>query len=162
MPGPRRLPAVTPIFGALFVLSGAAGLTYEVVWSRLLADVFGVTAFAVSTVLASFMGGLALGAALIGKRIARIDRPLRLFAVLEAAIGGYALVLPALLGVVNDAHTALLPRTGGTFVVHSAIRLVLCAGVLLVPTALMGATLPALGQGLLRVPERLGLGVGAL
>jgi len=162
MPDPGRRAAIAPAFAVLFVLSGAAGLIYEVVWSRLLAEVFGVTAFAVSTVLASFMGGLALGAALIGKRSARVLRPLRLFAVLEASIAAYALVLPTLLDVVNAAHTALLQRTGGTFLVHSAVRLVLCAGVLLVPTALMGATLPALGQGLLRNPERLGLGVGAL
>jgi spermidine synthase len=66
------------VVAVAFFLSGAAGLIHEVVWIRLLGHVFGVTAFAVSTVLASYMGGLALGAFLIGRRCARIANPARL------------------------------------------------------------------------------------
>ena len=58
----------------LFFLSGAAGLVYEVVWSRLLKDVFGVTAHAVAAVLATFLGGLALGSWALGRYADRYDR----------------------------------------------------------------------------------------
>ena len=81
----------------LFVLSGACGLTYQVLWLRLLALVFGVTVHAASTVLASFMAGLALGS-LLAERLARRGHPLRVFAALEAGIAVSALATPALLG----------------------------------------------------------------
>ena len=61
---------------ALFFLSGGTGLVYEVVWVRMLSLVFGVTAFAVATVLASFMGGLALGAWIFGRWADRMRNPL--------------------------------------------------------------------------------------
>src|SRR6185369_15300097 len=82
----RGLRALALPYVALFVLSGACALTYEVVWTRLLVHVFGVTAFAVSTVLVSFMGGMALGAMLLGRTADRAKRPLRMFALLEAGI----------------------------------------------------------------------------
>src|SRR6185369_15910840 len=93
----RIAPGRTAIFAGLFVMSGACALTYQVVWSRLLAEIFGVTAFAVSTVLVSFMGGMALGAYWLGTRVDRSARPLRIFALLEAGIGAYGLLLPLLL-----------------------------------------------------------------
>ena len=81
----------------LFLLSGACGLTYQVLWLRLLALVFGVTVHAASTVLASFMAGLALGS-ILAERLARRGHPLRVFAALEAGIAVSALATPALLG----------------------------------------------------------------
>jgi spermidine synthase len=65
-----------------FVLTGATGLIYEVLWARMLGLVFGATTFAISTVLAAFMGGLALGSAIAGKLGARFKRPLRVYAVI--------------------------------------------------------------------------------
>ncbi|HWF87908.1 MAG TPA: hypothetical protein VN659_03710, partial [Pyrinomonadaceae bacterium] len=65
------------LVGLCFVLSGATGLIYEVLWARMLGLVFGATTLAVSTVLAAFMGGLALGSALAGKLARRIKSPLR-------------------------------------------------------------------------------------
>src|SRR5262249_47417686 len=64
------------LIGLCFVLSGATGLIYEVLWARMLGLVFGATTLAVSTVLAAFMGGLALGSALAGKFAQRIRKPL--------------------------------------------------------------------------------------
>jgi spermidine synthase len=158
----RALPASFALVAILFVLSGACALVYEVVWSRLLVQVFGVTAFAVSTVLVAFMGGMAGGAAAFGRRAERVARPLRVFAWLEAGVGGYALVLPVLLVGVDAVYAAVHPSVADTFVLRSAVRFVLCLAVLLVPTALMGATLPALGQALLRTPEGVGRGVALL
>jgi spermidine synthase len=158
----RNLPPLTVPFAGLFVISGACGLTYEVVWSRMLAEVFGVTAFAVSTVLVSYMGGMALGAALLGRRADTAKRPLRMFALLEAGVGTYALLLPLLLRLVDAIYASVFPLLPESFLLRSTIRFVLCIALLLVPTALMGATLPALGQGLLRRKGQVGLGVGFL
>ncbi|HEX6853532.1 MAG TPA: fused MFS/spermidine synthase [Candidatus Polarisedimenticolaceae bacterium] len=161
MTNPTSIQRLTTSFAALFVLSGMAGLIYQVVWSRSLVPVFGVTAFAVSTVLVSFMGGMALGAALLGKRADRAKRPLRMFAMLEAGIGLYALALPLLLRLVDLAYSAVFTSID-SFFLKSLVRFVFSLSLLLVPTVLMGATLPALGQGLLRRKETLGEGIGLL
>ena len=158
--GPRR--AQAGVFALLFVISGACALTYQVVWSRLLAEIFGVTAFAVSTVLVSFMGGMALGAYLLGERADRAARPLRMFAALEAGIGLYALILPLLLAGAGVLYDGLFPILPDSFLLKSTVRFVMSLSLLLVPTVLMGGTLPALGRGLLRRKERIGLAVGLL
>src|SRR6185503_6008889 len=113
-------------FAALFIVSGASALIYQVVWSRLLATVFGVTAFAVSTVLVSFMGGMALGAGMLGKRADAARRPLRMFALLEAGIGLYALALPVLLRGADAVYSALWPVLPDSFALRSVIRFAMC------------------------------------
>ena len=60
----------------LFILSGFAGLAYELIWTKELSLIFGVTSGAITTVLAAFMGGLALGSALFGSRAERVRRPI--------------------------------------------------------------------------------------
>lgn len=157
---PRRAQGLA--FALMFVVSGACALTYQVVWSRLLASIFGVTAFAVSTVLVSFMGGMALGAYLLGTRVDRAARPLRVFAMLEAGIGAYALLLPFLLAAAGGFYDHLFPLLPDSFLLKSSIRFVMSLSLLLVPTVLMGGTLPALGRGLLRRKDRVGLAVGLL
>ena len=89
------------LIGLCFVLSGATGLIYEVVWMRMLSLVFGATILAVSTVLAAFMGGLALGSAAAGRIGARVKHPVRLYGLIEIAIAVYALLLPGLFKVVD-------------------------------------------------------------
>src|SRR5260370_29048835 len=79
-----------------FALSGATGLIYEVLWARMLGLVFGATTLAISAVLAAFMGGLALGSALAARFAPRITRPVRAYALIEIAIGLYALLVPLL------------------------------------------------------------------
>src|SRR3954468_4366250 len=79
---------------AIYVLSGASGLVYEVVWSRLLALSVGAEATAVTAVLAAFMGGLALGAHLGGRLARRRTRPLRDYGVIELALGLACLLVP--------------------------------------------------------------------
>jgi spermidine synthase len=158
---PTGADRLLPVFAALFVVSGAAGLIYEVVWTRYLVRVFGVTAFAVSTVLVSFMGGMALGAAWIGSRTGKLRRPLRLFALLEAGIAVYALFLPLLLRGADAVYAALLPSLPDAFLARATLRFVMSFAILLVPTILMGGTLPALGQGLLQRGP-IGRGVGLL
>ena len=125
-----------------FTLSGAAGLIYEVLWMRMLGLVFGATTIAVSVVLAAFMGGLALGSACAARVASRIRRPLRMYAWIEIAIGGYALAVPAAFRAIDYLDAILWQRIHpGTFSFAIA-RFLLAAFVLLIPTALMGATLP--------------------
>src|SRR5918993_4665096 len=85
-----------------FILSGATGLIYEVLWARMLGLVFGATTLAVSTVLAAFMGGLALGSALAGRLASRIRKPLATYGWMEIGIAVYALLVPVLFSAVDD------------------------------------------------------------
>lgn len=81
----------------IFFLSGASGLVCEVVWMRMITNVLGSSVYAVSTVLAAFMGGLALGGALIGRLADRGRNGLLLYAALEWGVAGLALILPGAL-----------------------------------------------------------------
>src|SRR2546429_8844117 len=80
----------------VFFASGASGLIYEVAWMRMLRLVVGSTTLSHTIVLTAFMGGLALGAWIAGRRVDALLRPLRLYAILELAIGVYGLLLPLL------------------------------------------------------------------
>lgn len=129
----------------LFFASGVCGLTYQVLWLRLLALVFGVTVHAASTVLASFMAGLALGAVL-AERLARRGQPLRVFSILEAGIAASALSTPALLALAAQLYRPLSELAPDSLALLTVARFVCSSAVLLVPTVLMGATLPVLSH----------------
>ncbi|MFH1277415.1 MAG: fused MFS/spermidine synthase [Candidatus Eisenbacteria bacterium] len=145
-----------------FFLSGMAGLAYEVLWIRQLSLVFGTTSFAVSTVLAAFMGGLALGSWLFGRIADRRGDTLRLYAWLELGIGVYCLLIPLLFQGVTTVYTLTARSVGGSFYMMSLVRFLLCATVLVLPTTFMGATLPLLSRYVVRRMDRLGSGVGRL
>jgi spermidine synthase len=134
------------IAAACFLVSGAAALLYEVVWMRHLGVVFGHTVHAVTTVLACYMAGLALGSVLAGRRADRLRRPLRAYAAVEAAVGLYCLLTPLLFrgtdALYASLYAALAPGALGSGLLHFA----LAALVLLPPTTLMGATLPILSR----------------
>jgi spermidine synthase len=133
-----------------FVLSGATGLIYEVLWARMLGLVFGATTFAISAVLAAFMGGLALGSAWAGKLAARIKRPLRAYGIIEIGVALYALAVPFLFRSVDYFYAFIWEQIHPGFYAFNLWRFVLSCLVLLVPTTLMGATLPVLSAALLR------------
>jgi spermidine synthase len=125
-----------------FFLSGAVALVYQVLWTRQLGLVFGVTIQAASTVLACFMGGLALGSYLAGRWSDRLARPLRTFALVEALIAVSALLTPAFLGVADDAFVRLAPTLDGSPILTTLTRIGLTALVLIIPATLMGMTYP--------------------
>lgn len=135
--GARRATAI-----ACFFLSGFAGLVYEIGWIRHASLIFGSTTLALSSVLAVFFGGLALGSAWFGRIALRTARPLRLYAQLE--LGLAVLAAASLLGfrlaeaAYGPVYRALAGQTAALF----AARLALTAVVLLPPTVLMGGTLP--------------------
>lgn len=131
-------------FSLLFFLSGATGLVYELLWVRLLYQSFGSTIQSVTTVVAAYMGGLGLGAWLLGGRADRHPRPAALYGRLEILIGLFGLVSPLVLSLAQQAYLAIargLPAGSGVSVV---LRFGLAGVVLLVPTTLMGGTLPVL------------------
>lgn len=127
---------------ACFFLSGFAGLVYEICWIRKAALVFGSTTLAVSTVLAVFFAGLALGSWWIGRRAVRLRRPLLVYAGFEIALAVFAAATPLLFGLVDRTYGWLFPLLSGRPVALEAGRVLLVAAALLVPTVLMGATLP--------------------
>ena len=129
-----------------FLLSGGSGLLFEVLWTRELQLVFGSTTLAMSTVLSVFMGGLALGSLLGGRLAPTVKRPLLAYALVEAGVGLYALLLPVLLARYPALNGFLWRTVGDHFVLLSVLRFVATALALIVPTTLMGATLPLLSQ----------------
>lgn len=143
-----------PLLLALFFLSGACGLAYQVLWLRQLSHVFGVTAYAASTVLAAFMAGLALGSWLAGPLLARIRRPLAAFGVAELGVGVAAVLTPAALELAAALYRSLYAVAPDAFLLQTTARFACAFIVLLVPTLLMGLTLPLLSASpLVRGPR---------
>ncbi|MCC6361658.1 MAG: fused MFS/spermidine synthase [Phycisphaerales bacterium] len=136
--------SVSPIVFMLFLLSGATGLVYELVWTRELIFVFGGTTHAISTVLVAFMGGLGLGSYLAGRFSRKVANPGRAYGAIEIIIGVYALAVPMLLNLADPIYRAIYRSVATEPWLLTAGRFVVGAGVLLVPTTLMGATLPLL------------------
>jgi spermidine synthase len=126
-----------------YALSGCAALIYEVGWTRLLAQQIGQSVWAVSTVLAAFMGGLAAGALLGGVWTSRLTAPqgLRAYASLEGAIAALALTIPIAMTAVTPMLSWVYSEAGGgaAFVV---LRLTAALVLVGLPAAAMGATFP--------------------
>src|SRR5437763_6627672 len=138
------------LIAVCFVLSGATGLIYEVLWARMLGLVFGATTFAVSTVLAAFMGGLALGSAWAGRVGPKIRRPLRAYGLLEIGVALYALAVPALFRAADGFYALVWQRLHPGFFAFSTWRVAVSRALLLAPTAIMDATPLILTAALLR------------
>ncbi|MEP6707268.1 MAG: fused MFS/spermidine synthase, partial [Pyrinomonadaceae bacterium] len=138
------------LIAVCFVLSGATALIYEVLWARMLGLVFGATTLAISAVLAAFMGGLAIGSALAGRYGTRAKRPVRWYGVIEIAIGLYALLVPLLFRGIDRVYALVWQQLHPESYAFAGWRFLLSSLVLIVPTALMGATLPLLSSALAR------------
>jgi spermidine synthase len=148
----NRNPQKSFLIYLFFFLSGAAGLAYEVLWVRILGLSFGHTVYAVTTVLAAFMAGLALGSYFFGRLADRYYRPLRLYAYLELGIGFYCLAAPGLLALARKAYLAFYPLLMDSPSSRTLIQFLLAFFVLVIPTTLMGGTLPAVIRAI--VPKR--------
>ena len=146
----------------IFLFSGASGLIYQVIWTRQLTLIFGSTIFAVSTVLTAFMAGLALGSFYLGRIADREPHPLRMYAYLEAGIGVFAIIFPILLNFLNAIYILTYRGLNAEFYSLSLIRFVLSFLVLLIPSTLMGGTLPILSKFFVDRLERLGFNAGLL
>jgi len=136
---------IFPVF-VLFLLSGATSLAYQVVWTRQLIRVFGATSLAISAVLAAFMAGLALGSYFLGRYIDRHGNPLVIYGVLELGIGLFALAFPFILDALNPLYRGFYPASGGATGGLMLARFLISFIIVLVPTTMMGGTLPVLSR----------------
>ncbi len=150
-------PATFLLITAVFLLSGAAGLVYQVLWMRSLGLFFGSDMYGVSIILSTFMAGLALGSLLGGRLAQQTDRPLVWYGVAELGIGLVALPFHAIL---TGFDPLLESAYGGTATAvpwgFHALRAGLAGCVLLVPTTLMGTTLPLIMRHFVRSRSVLG------
>lgn len=138
------------LLSLLFVLSGAAGLIYESIWSRYLGLLVGHSAYAQVIVLVIFLGGMSVGAALIARRSAGLREPLLWYAGIEGVVGVFGLVFHEIFGAASAfAYSTLFPAMGGGATL--AIAKWSLAAVLIVPqSVLLGATFPLMTAGVLR------------
>lgn len=149
----RKLGWLMPV---LFFGSGATALVYEVVWSKFLSQMFGSTIYAQTVVLAVFMGGLALGNKLLGRWADRSAQPLRLYGILEIAIGIYAFLFPMLDALVGKLFVAVGSGILDQTLLLLAWKGLLSAALLLGPTILMGGTLPLVAAWLQQFSDEAG------
>lgn len=140
------------LFAGLFLISGAAGLIYEIVWQRLLELYFGVTMISVALIVAAYMAGLGIGS-LIGGRIARdLQNTLLLYGLLEIGIALFGFLSPKIIVWIGQA------TAGSPYILVFLISFAL----LLIPTTLMGMTLPLLTQSFVDRVEISGQIIGLL
>ena len=130
----------------IFFLSGATGLVYEVIWVRLTGLVFGNTSHAIAVVLGAFMAGLALGSWKLGRYADRVPSALKLYGMLEIGIGIAAALVPFVFQSLHSVYWALTPYIQGLPGGSMLLRFLTSFAVLLVPTFLMGGTLPVLAK----------------
>jgi spermidine synthase len=147
---------------ACFFLSGATGLIYQVLWLRLLGLVFGHTVYAITAVLAAFMAGLALGSFIFARLAGRLRNLIQAYGWLEIGIGVYCALLPLLLWLTSLAYLWAHRAFALSYGTFSLIQFLLVFCLLLVPTTLMGGTLPVLSQALAAHRGGFGRIVGAL
>ncbi|MCZ6598828.1 MAG: fused MFS/spermidine synthase [Planctomycetota bacterium] len=137
----QRPRLVAGVASALFVLSGFAGLTYEVVWFKHFSHLWGNSSIALASVVSAFLAGLGAGALLIGRFVDKVRNPLRAYALIEVAIGACALLvlketalLHSLVGSLAGAEQPALVRYLLQFLATSIA--------IAPPCILMGTTLP--------------------
>jgi len=146
----------------LFFISGACGLIYQVVWTRIMTHIFGTTVFAISIVLTAFMSGLAIGSYFLGKGADKCENPLRRYAYFEIGIGLTAVLTLFLMDRLNPLYLWLNNTFGYSFIFFTFIRFLVAFLILIIPTILMGATLPILSRFVIKEMKKVGRNLGTL
>ena len=134
---------------ALFVGSGCAALIYEVVWFQMLQLSIGSSAVSLGVLLGTFMGGMCLGSWLFPKYVGAHHHPLRMYAYLELSIGVFGVLVLVVVPLLGSVYTAI----AGTGQFSVFLRGLVAAVVLLPPTLMMGATLPAISRWVETTPR---------
>jgi spermidine synthase len=132
----------------LFFISGATALVYELIWSKYLSLIFGSTVYAQTAVLSTFMLGLALGSWLIGKLVTRTSSPLKLYGGLELLIGVYGFCFPMIYHSADQVFIHLGQAVYDQPNKLLLLKIILSVFLLIIPTLLMGGTLPAISHWL--------------
>lgn len=146
----------------LLFFSGVCGLIYEVIWMRMFVTVFGSTVYAVSTVLTAYMAGLALGSFYFGRFVDKHKDALRIFAYLNLALGICGLLFPLLFSNLDDIYVVIYKYFHISNYLFTSVRFVLSFIILIIPTTLIGATLPVISKFFVEDMNRLGRNIGKL
>jgi spermidine synthase len=161
-PASRATPSLRGVVLALFVASGAAGLIYQVVWSRELVLVFGNTTQAVATIVTAFMAGLGFGSLLGGRLADTSRRPLRLYGLVELAVAAMAALLPFAFTGLAELYRGVWPDLVERPGQLAGVRFGLALAAVAPATFLMGMTLPLLTRYLVRTLDEAGARLGEL
>jgi spermidine synthase len=146
----------------LFFFSGFCNLIYEIVWARMLNLVFGVTVFAISAVLASFMLGLAAGAIGFGRIVEKTENRIVLFSLLHVGISASTVGILLVFPLFQDLYLFINNVFHPDFYVMRILLFFLSLVLLIIPTTLMGATFPVASKILAERSETLGKDIGIL
>lgn len=159
----------SPIVYFLFFISGITALTYEIVWTRMLTLVFGHTVFSVSVVLAAFMAGLGLGSYLFGYAVDRLPKTndsgkaaLLLYGWIEILIFASGGLLSLLFANFSGIYASLHSFIPESIPLQNLIKMLFAFGMILIPTTLMGATLPIISKYCVTDDSRMGTQVSLL
>lgn len=149
------------LFVVLF-FSGVSALIYQIVWIRKFGLVFGVDVFTMATVLSAFMGGLALGSLIFGRLVDKVKSPLRLFMLLEFGIGLFAILFPFTFKGLINFYTPIIQKFGLSDYSGQIVKFIFSFAYLLIPTILMGGTLPVIFKYFVKQLKNLGWHVSSL
>jgi len=126
----------------IFGLTGMTALIYEIIWIRPLSLVFGTTIYAVSTIIASFILGLAIGSWVAGKYTDRLKNPLRYFAFTQLGVGFYGVLLLPIFGALPEIYLGLHHATFPNQPLFMFLQILMSIAMISIPATLMGTTLP--------------------
>jgi len=146
---------ISALIYLMFFFSGAAALIYQVVWVRSLSLIFGGSHLAVTAVLTTFMAGLALGGYWIGRHADRVKKPLRLYGLLEIGVALFALLFVGLMKIYPSIYILFAQGKDSSPLYLSLVRIIFSVLALIIPTTLMGGTLPVLSRFVSGHPGRL-------
>jgi predicted membrane-bound spermidine synthase len=141
---------VITLLYAIFMLSGAAGLIYESIWTRYLGLFVGHSAYAQVIVLVIFLGGMSIGSYVIGRRTTQIERPLVWYAIVELIVGAIGLVFhQAFVGTTAGVYENVFPALGHG-VLQTVAKWTIAALLILPQSILLGMTFPLMSAGVVR------------
>jgi spermidine synthase len=143
-----------------FGFSGAAALIYEVVWTRALSIILGSTTYALSTLLSTFMAGLALGGFIGGRLADRGKNLLLIFGLLELGIGIFGVVTIPLIHMMPPLYFKIYRAFHLSPAVYFFCQFLLCSAIMLIPTTFMGATFPVVSKRVTTSVKEMGKWVG--
>jgi spermidine synthase len=149
-----RRSAVLPIIATVFFFSGFSSLIYEVIWMRRLALFLGGDVYSAAFTLSAFMGGLALGSLLASRYADRLRQALFWYGLLEICIGLYALFFPMFLDAFSSQYQQIYRAYFDTAPWrYHAFRILVATVTMVIPTTMMGSTLPLIVKHLCRAGE---------
>src|SRR5690242_16444230 len=151
LPSRRDVISMITLLTLVFVVSGAAGLIYESIWSRYLSLLVGHSAYAQIIVLVIFLGGMSLGALVVGQRSERLRQPLLWYAGIEAAVGVIGLAFNYLyLDISDAAYDTIFPALAGGWALV-VVKWLVAALLILPQSILLGTTFPLMSAGAIRL-----------